>query len=76
MVTPEEAIAILTAVTALVTALGVMARQIVELRGELRRQHDLVNGRLGELLTTAQLAALREGELRGRDYRPPLTDPQ
>lgn len=60
--------AILTATTALVTAIGGLALQLRSLRSVVERNHDLINGRVGELLTATQLAALKEGELRGRDH--------
>lgn len=76
---PEQVIAVLTAVTALVSALGTLAVQLARLRGQIERNHDLLNGRVGELLSAVQLASLKEGELRGRDYgpsgRPPSQSP-
>jgi len=69
ILTPDQLVAILTAVTALVTALGGLAVQLRSLRATIERNHDLLNGRVGELLTATQMAALREGELRGRDFK-------
>lgn len=58
---PEQVVAVLVAATGLVGALGVMLRQLHEMRGDL-------NGRLTELLDAVAKAERREGELAGRDY--------
>ena len=58
---PEQLVAILGAVTALVIALGAVVRQIAELRKD-------INGRLSQLVETTRVAATKEGELLGRDH--------
>lgn len=68
--TPEQATALIVAVTGLVAALGVVAVQ-------LRQVHTMVNGRMAELIESTRSAAAKEGELAGRDFerqqpRPPL----
>jgi hypothetical protein len=35
---------------------------------QTRITHELVNGKMGELVTLAQLAARKQGELEGRDF--------
>lgn len=64
---PEQFTAILVALGGLLTAAGVLLRAVRGLRLQLRETHELVNGKMSELLTVAQLAALKEGELKGRD---------
>ena len=59
--TPEQAVAIVVALTGLLAAVGIVIHNV----GELRRD---VNGRLQELLDEARLAAAKTGELRGRDH--------
>jgi hypothetical protein len=66
-VSAEQLVAILTATTALLGALGAIFAQLLALRHQMQANHELINGRVAELLTTTQLAALKEGELRGRD---------
>lgn len=57
----EQFVAVATALTALVLAVG-------KVWVDVRATHELVNHKMGELLTMAQLAARKEGELRGRDF--------
>lgn len=58
--TPEQATALIVAVTGLVGALGVVFAQ-------LRQTHKLINSRMTELIETTKLASLKTGELEGRD---------
>jgi hypothetical protein len=60
-VTPEQFVAILTALTALLVAVAGVLIQV-------RQTHELVNGKMHELVQLAQVAAKKEGELEGRDY--------
>jgi hypothetical protein len=71
-VVAEQVVAILTATTALLGALGAIFAQLIALRHQMASNHDAINGRVGELLTATQLAALKEGELRGRDSVVPV----
>lgn len=59
--TPEQVVAIVGALTALAVA---VAGVILQVRGLAAS----VNGRMGEMLRLAQLAAEKKGELEGRDY--------
>lgn len=59
--TVEQFVAILVAITGLLGAFGLLIRQISELRADL-------NGRMQELLDHTRTAAMKEGELAGRDY--------
>ncbi len=59
--TSEQLVAVLVALAGLVTAMGVLIGQIVQLRKE-------VDGRLSQLVEATRGAALKEGELRGRDH--------
>lgn len=67
--------AVLTAATALLVALGAILKTLVDIKAQAVRNHDAINGRVGELLTATQLAALKEGELRGRDAGAPQIGP-
>ena len=72
--TPEQAVALLGAITALVVAVSALLLQVQKLRSE-------VNGRLTQLLVEATQAARKDGELAGRDfvhrmYNPPAEPPQ
>jgi hypothetical protein len=60
-ITPEQVTALIVALTGLVGALGVIIVQ-------LRQTHKLVNGQTTAFTQTARFAALKEGELAGRDY--------
>lgn len=67
---PEQLVALVGAVAALLTAVAVVLQRI----GELRRE---INGRLTQLLEEATAAAEKRGELAGRDfihrlYAPPI----
>ena len=57
----EQATALIVALTGLVGAIGLLMRQI----GELRRD---LNGRLEQLLESTSAAAHKQGELAGRDF--------
>lgn len=65
--TTEQFVAILGGLTALVIAIAQVIR-------ELRTNREMLNGRLSEMLTEARTAALKEGELRGRDHKSQETD--
>lgn len=43
--------------------------------GRVRETHSLVNGLAHEKTALLEAAALKEGELRGRDFTPPPTEP-
>lgn len=62
---PEQYVALLGAITALLVAIGAVIR-------ELHTTRQLLDGKLSELLTSAQQSALKEGELRGRDWVAPV----
>lgn len=66
LVTPEQASALIVALTGLVAALGVIIVQ-------LRQTHNLVNSRMTQLVDTTKLAAHKDGELAGRDFYTRLT---
>jgi hypothetical protein len=57
----EQFIALMGAMTALITTLGGILVQ-------LRATHTLVNSRMTELVETTKLAAQKSGELVGRDF--------
>lgn len=59
--TPEQFVAIVGGLTALLLA---VAGVILQVRGLASS----VNGRMGQLLKTVELAAEKKGELEGRDY--------
>lgn len=59
--TPEQFVAVLGAITALVVALGAIFVQ-------LRQTHTLVNGQAQQLRDMTGLAAQKQGELAGRDF--------
>lgn len=65
---PEQATALVVAITGLVVALGTVYGQIRGLRQDVRSHHATVDGRMVELLTLSQLAAKKQGELEGRDF--------
>lgn len=58
---PEQATALIVALTGLVAAMGVILVQ-------LRQTHQLINSRMTELVETTKLAAQKSGELAGRDF--------
>lgn len=58
---PEQLVAILVAITGVLGAVGVVLKQLLELRAD-------VNGRLTQLLEAEAARAKKEGELAGRDY--------
>jgi hypothetical protein len=60
-VSVEQFIAILTALTALLVAVGGVFAQV-------RQTHELVNGKMSELVQLTGIAAKKEGELEGRDF--------
>lgn len=66
--TPEQATALIVAVTGLVAAI---AAATVQIRG-LRRD---VNGRMTQLLERSESAARKLGELEGRDFMRRLQNP-
>jgi hypothetical protein len=59
--TPEQATALIVAITGLVAALGAIFAQ-------QRQTHQLINSRMTQLLQATKLAAQSSGELRGRDF--------
>ncbi len=59
--TPEQLVAVIGAITALVAALGAVFVQ-------LRQTHALINSRMTELLETTKMAAQAKGELAGREF--------
>lgn len=65
---PEQATALIVAITGLVVALGTVYGQLRGLRRDVRSHHATVDGRMVELLTLSQLAAEKQGELAGRDF--------
>lgn len=66
--TPEQATALIVAITGLVAALGVLVVQLVQVRKQ-------IDGRLTELLATTRVAAQKEGEMVGRDFVERRQDP-
>jgi CRISPR/Cas system-associated protein Cas10 (large subunit of type III CRISPR-Cas system) len=66
--TPEQAYALLGAVTALVVAVTGLLVQLRRLRSDL-------NGRLEDLLNRTYDAAHRHGELEGRDFMRRILNP-
>jgi hypothetical protein len=72
-VTPEQLVAVLVAVAGVLTAVGIVIQQLAALRKDL-------NGRLTQLLEETRMRAMKEGELRARDYiglqQRRSTDPQ
>jgi len=60
MVTPEQFVAILTALTALVGAMVAVLRQV-------HQTHALVNSRMEELLALTRTSSRAEGRLEGPD---------
>jgi hypothetical protein len=65
-VTPEQFIAILTALATLIAAVTACLIQ-------LRQTHELTNSRMTQLLAAVTAAAQMQGELAGRDFvRPKL----
>jgi hypothetical protein len=67
-VSPEQAVALIAAVTALVVALGAVIHNIGELRKDL-------NGRMEQLLQATSDVARKQGELAGRDFMRRLATP-
>lgn len=59
--TTEQLIAVMGGLTALLTAIGVLIGQVAALR-------HAVDGVTTELVAAREVAAEKEGELRGRDY--------
>ncbi len=59
--TPEQLVAVLVALTGLLGALGILIRQVGELRKDL-------NGRMEQFLVSTRDAAHRQGEMAGRDW--------
>ena len=59
--TPEQATALIIALTGLVGALGAVFVQ-------LRQTHRLINSRMTQLIDTTKLAAQKSSELAGRDF--------
>jgi hypothetical protein len=59
--TPDQATALLVALTGLIGA-------VVALWRETHLTRQAMDGRLDELVSTKATAAAKEGELRGRDY--------
>lgn len=57
----DQVLAVLAAVTGLVVAFGVVLQRIESLRRTM-------NGQLKELLEAREAAAMKTGELRGRDH--------
>lgn len=66
--TPEQATALVIAITGLLAAFGTVYNQVRGLRRDIRSHQELIDGRMADLLTLGQLAAKRQGELEGRDY--------
>lgn len=58
---PEQLVAVMAGLTALLGAVALVLRQLQELRKDL-------NGRLQQLLEAERARSLKEGELAGRDY--------
>ena len=56
---PEQLVAVLAGITALLVATGAVLRQVLELRRE-------VDGRLTQLLELTRTAAVSRGDLQGR----------
>lgn len=61
--TPEQATALIVALTGLIGALGAIFVQ-------MRQTHKLVNSRMTELVEATRQAAQAHGELVGRDFTP------
>lgn len=61
MVTPEQFVAIISALAVLIGAVTALLVQVARIRGN-------INGRLDQLVQTAALAAEKRGELAGRDF--------
>jgi hypothetical protein len=61
-VNPEQWIAILVAVGAILAGIAAVIGQLVALRQQ-------VNGRLAELVEATRVAAHKRGELEGRDWQ-------
>lgn len=61
MIDANGAAALIVAITGLVAAVGVVIVQ-------LRQVHNLVNSKMADLIEQTRLAALKQGELAGRDY--------
>lgn len=57
----EQIVALVIAITGLLSAVGVVIAQVAALRRDL-------NGRLSQLLEETRERATKEGELRARDY--------
>jgi hypothetical protein len=68
MVTPEQFVAILGAVTTAIVAIAGVYVQLHQL-------HAKVNGRLTELLVLTRAAALAEGKLEGLGHPPAGAEP-
>jgi hypothetical protein len=67
-VTSAELTALIVAVTGLVAAVGTTLVQVNRLTVKIDRNHELLNGRIGELLNVSTMAAKKQGELEGRDW--------
>jgi hypothetical protein len=65
--TPEQLNALITAITALVIALGTLAAALSAIWIQLHQTHTLMNSRMSELLDATKLAGQKTGELDGRD---------
>lgn len=61
--TPEQFVTVLGAITALIVALTALFVQ-------LRKTHELVNGRMTELLKITKEAGVAQGKLAGPDSPP------
>lgn len=66
--TPEQYAALLTAIAAVIGALGTLIWQV-------RRTHELVNSRMTELLRITKKSALAEGALTERENPRNVTNP-
>lgn len=66
--TPEQLTTLLVAFTGLIGAFAALLIQVNQLSAKIDRNHDLVNGQMSHLVTLAQLAAHKTGELEGRDF--------
>jgi len=71
----EQATALIVAITALVAAVGTTYAQIRSLRRDVRVSHELMNGRLQDLLDVSAIAAKKQGELEGRAFRAHQSNP-
>lgn len=65
----ETAVALIGALTALVVAIGKILVDLAELKVQAQRNHDAINGRMGDVLTASVMAARKTGELEGRDFK-------